>query len=95
LCFDYGTWYTIPCPGNLHFNPELSVCDYPENAGCVGGTGDDTLKFIVTTIKTSTVVSFNLKWGTNLSATVNSSYEVYDCESGVATCDKSKIGSRL
>lgn len=23
------------CPGGLHFNPKLQVCDWPLNAGCV------------------------------------------------------------
>ena len=27
---------TLSCPPGLHFNPDLLVCDYPENAGCTG-----------------------------------------------------------
>ncbi|KAJ8925530.1 hypothetical protein NQ315_009369 [Exocentrus adspersus] len=31
------------CPDGLHFNPTLNVCDWPENAGCIGeGNGNDT-----------------------------------------------------
>ncbi|XP_049825874.1 zonadhesin [Aethina tumida] len=31
-----GTPYEFDCPSNLHFNPDLNVCDYPERAGCTG-----------------------------------------------------------
>ncbi|XP_019869271.2 uncharacterized protein LOC109597929 [Aethina tumida] len=31
-----GIPYEFDCPANLHFNPELNVCDYPERAGCTG-----------------------------------------------------------
>lgn len=30
-----GYPYVFDCPANLHFNPVLLVCDWPENAGCV------------------------------------------------------------
>uniref|UniRef100_A0A182PID5 Chitin-binding type-2 domain-containing protein n=1 Tax=Anopheles epiroticus TaxID=199890 RepID=A0A182PID5_9DIPT len=33
LC-DHGTAYEIACPGGLHFNTALNVCDYPESVGC-------------------------------------------------------------
>lgn len=29
-----GNKYTFTCPAGLHFNPSLSICDYPTNAGC-------------------------------------------------------------
>lgn len=28
------------CPGNLHFNPKIRVCDWPANAQC--GVGEPT-----------------------------------------------------
>lgn len=31
-----GIPYEFDCPANLHFNPKLNVCDYPERAGCTG-----------------------------------------------------------
>ncbi|GAA2637915.1 carbohydrate-binding module family 14 protein [Actinomadura fulvescens] len=30
---DHGIAYLKRCPANLHFNPILLVCDWPENAG--------------------------------------------------------------
>jgi hypothetical protein len=27
-----GTPYEMPCPAGLHFNPEMNVCDYPQQA---------------------------------------------------------------
>ncbi|XP_044254926.1 peritrophin-1-like [Tribolium madens] len=32
-----GIPYLITCPGNLHFNPTLNVCDWPDRAGCKEG----------------------------------------------------------
>lgn len=29
-----GNKYLFTCPPNLHFNPAIDACDYPENAGC-------------------------------------------------------------
>ncbi|XP_076269041.1 uncharacterized protein LOC143201702 isoform X2 [Rhynchophorus ferrugineus] len=34
-----GVAYQHNCPANLHFNPVLNVCDYPENANCSGASG--------------------------------------------------------
>lgn len=31
---DWGAAYYFECPGELHFNADLGVCDWPENAGC-------------------------------------------------------------
>ncbi|CAG0896712.1 unnamed protein product [Darwinula stevensoni] len=31
---NWGTAIYMPCPAGLHFNAELQVCDWPENAGC-------------------------------------------------------------
>jgi hypothetical protein len=31
---DWGTAYWFACPGDLHFNEELQVCDWPDKAGC-------------------------------------------------------------
>lgn len=31
---DWGNAYYHECPSELHFNAELGVCDWPENAGC-------------------------------------------------------------
>ncbi len=31
---DWGVAHWFDCPPNLHFNPELQVCDWPWNAGC-------------------------------------------------------------
>ncbi|XP_049807612.1 chondroitin proteoglycan-2-like [Schistocerca nitens] len=35
---DHGKPVTFDCPAGLHFNPTLEVCDWPENAGCSGGS---------------------------------------------------------
>ncbi|XP_046995444.1 chondroitin proteoglycan 2-like [Schistocerca americana] len=35
---DHGKPVTFDCPAGLHFNPTLEVCDWPENAGCTGGS---------------------------------------------------------
>lgn len=32
-CSD-GVPYVKKCPGHLHFNQKLGVCDYPYRAGC-------------------------------------------------------------
>lgn len=32
-----GIPYLMTCPDNLHFNPKLNVCDWPDHAGCGGG----------------------------------------------------------
>nr|XP_022900905.1 probable chitinase 10 [Onthophagus taurus] len=37
-CDNYGTVHDMPCPAGLHFNTDLNVCDWPENAGCNGGS---------------------------------------------------------
>ncbi|CAH1370504.1 unnamed protein product, partial [Tenebrio molitor] len=34
-----GTPYLFDCPANLHFNPKLNVCDWPDQAGCNGSSG--------------------------------------------------------
>uniref|UniRef100_A0ABD2WT99 Chitin-binding type-2 domain-containing protein n=1 Tax=Trichogramma kaykai TaxID=54128 RepID=A0ABD2WT99_9HYME len=34
-CF-IGHAVVFDCPGNLHFNTKLNVCDWPQNAGCTG-----------------------------------------------------------
>ncbi|XP_044261534.1 probable chitinase 10 isoform X2 [Tribolium madens] len=31
---DHGKKVEFDCPNDLHFNPDLEVCDWPENAGC-------------------------------------------------------------
>lgn len=31
---DNGESIEKSCPPGLHFNPKLSVCDWPEQAGC-------------------------------------------------------------
>ena len=31
---DWGTAYLFQCPEGLHFNAELSVCDWLESANC-------------------------------------------------------------
>ncbi|XP_077288695.1 uncharacterized protein LOC143913055 isoform X3 [Arctopsyche grandis] len=31
---EFGTPVVFDCPKGLHFNPELSVCDWPDKAGC-------------------------------------------------------------
>ena len=36
-----GIWWDKQyCPDGLHFNPEVDVCDWPENAGCDQGKED-------------------------------------------------------
>ena len=35
-----GVPYLFDCPANLHFNPTLNVCDWPEQAGCTGNGGE-------------------------------------------------------
>ncbi|XP_068622125.1 uncharacterized protein [Battus philenor] len=39
----FGEKVERDCPENTHFNPNLQVCDWPENAGCAadGGGGGD------------------------------------------------------
>ncbi|XP_060521021.1 mucin-2-like isoform X2 [Cylas formicarius] len=37
-----GVPYLFDCPGDLHFNAVLNVCDWPENAGCVGQVPSST-----------------------------------------------------
>ncbi|KAJ3630925.1 hypothetical protein MTP99_012088 [Tenebrio molitor] len=42
-----GTPYLFDCPANLHFNPKLNVCDWPDQAGCdgsasSGSSGEDS-----------------------------------------------------
>lgn len=32
-CANDGNWMKV-CPGRLHFNPKLQVCDWPHDAGC-------------------------------------------------------------
>lgn len=34
-CSPNGTYTLHTCPGDLHFNPILNVCDYPHLAGCL------------------------------------------------------------
>nr|XP_022904659.1 chondroitin proteoglycan-2-like [Onthophagus taurus] len=41
-CTRYYQCKMIECPPNLHFNPELGVCDWPQTAGCEPGTGTTT-----------------------------------------------------
>lgn len=36
-CSSNGTYVLHTCPGYLHFNPILNVCDYPHLAGCLNG----------------------------------------------------------
>ncbi|XP_049777065.1 integumentary mucin C.1-like isoform X4 [Schistocerca cancellata] len=36
---DHGKPVTMDCPAGLHFNAVLEVCDWPQNAGCSGGSG--------------------------------------------------------
>ncbi|XP_047112118.1 chondroitin proteoglycan-2-like [Schistocerca piceifrons] len=35
---DHGKPVTFDCPAGLHFNPTLEVCDWPDQAGCSGGS---------------------------------------------------------
>ncbi|XP_046994268.1 mucin-19-like [Schistocerca americana] len=35
---DHGKHVTFDCPAGLHFNPTLEVCDWPDQAGCSGGS---------------------------------------------------------
>ncbi|RZC36473.1 dentin sialophosphoprotein [Asbolus verrucosus] len=37
-----GTPYLFDCPADLHFNPKLNVCDWPDRAGCNGSTDSDS-----------------------------------------------------
>jgi len=37
---DWGVAIYFACPGGLHFNTKLQVCDWPEYAGCEGNDGD-------------------------------------------------------
>ena len=30
-----GVPHTVSCPNALHFNPNLKICDWPANSGCV------------------------------------------------------------
>ncbi|XP_014212813.1 peritrophin-1-like [Copidosoma floridanum] len=30
----WGVPYLMECPSNLHFNPEINMCDWPEDANC-------------------------------------------------------------
>ena len=32
-----GVPILMHCPDGLHFNPELDVCDWPQNVGCIQG----------------------------------------------------------
>jgi len=34
ICSDVGVPVCIQCPANLHWNPTLETCDYPQDAGC-------------------------------------------------------------
>lgn len=40
-CVD-GNKYEFTCPPNLHFNPAIDACDYPEFARCEGSDITDT-----------------------------------------------------
>lgn len=33
------------CPGNLHWNIEMNMCDYPDNAKCVDYESDNTVYY--------------------------------------------------
>ncbi|CAG9813175.1 unnamed protein product [Phaedon cochleariae] len=37
-----GIAYVHNCSSGLHFNPVLNVCDYPDRAGCDGGTHNES-----------------------------------------------------
>ncbi|XP_066143521.1 mucin-2-like isoform X2 [Euwallacea fornicatus] len=49
-----GVAHEHDCPAGLHFNPQLNVCDWPEQAGCEGGeaTKNSTTESSTTTTTT-------------------------------------------
>ncbi len=40
-CSPNGTYVLFTCPPDLHFNPILNVCDFPDDAGCGHGSTKD------------------------------------------------------
>ena len=48
MCF-FDQGMEMSCPGNLQFDPNLNVCNYPENVGCVNSTPQPTTTEVITT----------------------------------------------
>ncbi|XP_049859404.1 mucin-19-like [Schistocerca gregaria] len=50
---DHGKPVTFDCPAGLHFNPTLEVCDWPDQAGCSGGSASTSAPSSSTAAPTS------------------------------------------
>lgn len=53
-CSPNGTYVLHTCPDQLHFNPILHVCDYPDRAGCLNYNGSTIFPTTDTTTETIT-----------------------------------------
>ncbi|XP_057655102.1 mucin-22-like isoform X2 [Diorhabda carinulata] len=52
-----GVAYEHDCPAGLHFNSELNVCDWPEDAGCESSSTNTTTTEATTEDDTTTISS--------------------------------------
>ncbi|XP_022901765.2 chondroitin proteoglycan-2-like [Onthophagus taurus] len=54
---DWGVAFEMKCPDGLHFNPQMNVCDWPKDAGCIGSTNKPTEGTSETTENTTTDIT--------------------------------------
>ncbi|XP_025073978.1 uncharacterized protein LOC112552591 [Pogonomyrmex barbatus] len=86
--YNCGSYYTCSsgkkilktCPKNLHFNPMLYVCDYPENVNCNAESENEPVASKDTKCRTSTgITKIPHETDCNL---------YYVCENGISTLKK-------
>ncbi len=83
-CSD-GVPILMHCPDGLHFNAELDVCDWPENAGCM----DDYYEMICIK-KGAEQIGKARRTGVPCTYPGCSTYGEWECISGEGTCQTRK-----